>query len=36
VGLAVVNELVASHGGELKLSRGALGGARVEVALPRP
>lgn len=36
VGLAVVNELVASHGGELKLSRGALGGARVDVALPRP
>lgn len=36
VGLAVVNELVASHGGELKLSRGALGGARVDVALARP
>lgn len=36
VGLAVVNELVASHGGELKLSRGALGGARVDVALPSP
>lgn len=36
VGLAVVNELVASHGGELKLSRAALGGARVDVALPPP
>ncbi|MFC5497704.1 ATP-binding protein [Caenimonas terrae] len=34
VGLAVVNELVASHDGELKLSRGALGGAQVEVLLP--
>jgi two-component system sensor histidine kinase PhoQ len=36
VGLAVVNDLVASHGGELKLSRGALGGARAEVILPAP
>ena len=36
VGLAVVNDLVAGHGGELKLSRGALGGARVEVTLPAP
>lgn len=34
VGLAVVNDLVASHHGELKLSRGTLGGARVEVVLP--
>lgn len=36
VGLAVVNELVASHHGELKLARGALGGALVEIALPAP
>jgi two-component system sensor histidine kinase PhoQ len=34
VGLAVVNDLVASHQGELKLSRGALGGAQVEIVLP--
>jgi two-component system sensor histidine kinase PhoQ len=34
VGLAVVNDLVASHHGELKLSRGALGGAQVEIVLP--
>jgi two-component system, OmpR family, sensor histidine kinase PhoQ len=34
VGLAVVNELVASHEGELKLSRSAMGGARVEILLP--
>jgi two-component system sensor histidine kinase PhoQ len=35
VGLAVVNELVASHQGELKLSRADLGGARVEIVLRR-
>jgi two-component system sensor histidine kinase PhoQ len=34
VGLAVVNDLVASHGGELKLSRSDLGGALVEMVLP--
>jgi len=34
VGLAVVNELVASHEGELKLSRSAMGGARVDILLP--
>jgi two-component system sensor histidine kinase PhoQ len=34
VGLAVVNDLVASHHGELNLSRGELGGARVEIVLP--
>ncbi len=35
VGLAVVNDLVASYRGELNLSRGdALGGARVEIVLP--
>jgi two-component system sensor histidine kinase PhoQ len=36
VGLAVVNELVASHHGELRLERGALGGARVAIALAQP
>jgi two-component system, OmpR family, sensor histidine kinase PhoQ len=36
VGLAVVNDLVASHRGELRLSRGDLGGARVDIALPEP
>ncbi len=36
VGLAVVNDLVASHHGELKLSRGALGGALVDIVLPPP
>jgi two-component system sensor histidine kinase PhoQ len=34
VGLAVVNELVASHEGKLELGRGALGGARVAIVLP--
>ena len=34
VGLAVVNDLVASHHGELKLSRGTLGGALVQIVLP--
>lgn len=33
VGLAVVNELVASHHGELKLMRSDFGGARVDIAL---
>jgi two-component system, OmpR family, sensor histidine kinase PhoQ len=33
VGLAVVNELVASHDGELTLSRAELGGARVDIVL---
>jgi len=36
VGLAVVNDLVTSHGGALKLTRGTLGGAQVDVMLPRP
>ena len=35
VGLASVNEIVASHEGELELGAGALGGARVEVVLAR-
>jgi two-component system sensor histidine kinase PhoQ len=34
IGLAVVNELVASHRGELKLSRGSLGGGQVDIVLP--
>ncbi|UUZ69653.1 histidine kinase [Polaromonas sp. P2-4] len=34
VGLAVVNDLVASHEGELKLSRSDLGGAQLDIALP--
>ncbi|HEY0825662.1 MAG TPA: ATP-binding protein [Ramlibacter sp.] len=34
VGLAVVNDLVASHHGQLTLSRGPLGGALVEIVLP--
>ena len=36
VGLAVVNDLVASHHGQLNLSRGSFGGARVEIVLPVP
>ncbi|MDB5883741.1 MAG: periplasmic sensor signal transduction histidine kinase [Ramlibacter sp.] len=34
VGLAVVNDLVASHEGQLILSRSKLGGAQVEILLP--
>ena len=34
VGLAVVNDLVASHHGTLVLARADLGGGRVEVTLP--
>ncbi len=34
VGLAVVNDLVASHHGKLTLSRSSLGGALVEIVLP--
>ena len=33
VGLAVVDDLVASHGGVLRLGRSELGGARVEIVL---
>ena len=36
VGLAVVSDLVASHQGELKLTRGAMGGGRVDIVLPVP
>jgi two-component system sensor histidine kinase PhoQ len=36
VGLAVVNDLVASHHGELRLLRGSLGGGCVEIDLPAP
>jgi two-component system sensor histidine kinase PhoQ len=34
VGLAVVNDLVASHGGTLVLGQADLGGARIDVTLP--
>jgi len=34
VGLAVVNDLVASHEGRLVLSRSRLGGGQVDIALP--
>jgi two-component system sensor histidine kinase PhoQ len=36
VGLAVVNELVASHEGRLELSRSDWGGGRVDIHLPTP
>jgi two-component system sensor histidine kinase PhoQ len=35
VGLAIVNDLVAGHQGKLTLSRGELGGGRVEILLPQ-
>jgi len=34
VGLAVVNDLVASHEGQMNLSRSDLGGARLDIFLP--
>ncbi|MEO5670458.1 MAG: ATP-binding protein [Ramlibacter sp.] len=34
VGLAVVNDLVASYHGELVLSRSEMGGARIDISLP--
>ena len=34
VGLAIVSDLVASHQGKLTLSKGPLGGGRVEIVLP--
>ena len=36
VGLAVVNDLVTSHDGRLRLGRSAMGGAQVEIVLPAP
>ncbi len=33
IGLTVVSDLVASHQGELKLSRGPLGGAQLDIVL---
>jgi two-component system, OmpR family, sensor histidine kinase PhoQ len=36
VGLAVVSDLVASHQGELTLSRSSMGGGRVDIVLPAP
>jgi two-component system sensor histidine kinase PhoQ len=35
VGLAVVNDLVASHAGTLALGVSSWGGAQVDIALPR-
>jgi len=35
VGLAVVNDLVASHDGRLTLGRADLGGGRVDIVLPQ-
>jgi signal transduction histidine kinase len=36
LGLAIVAELVTAHGGTVAIDTSPLGGARVEVALPRP
>jgi signal transduction histidine kinase len=36
LGLAIVTELVAAHGGTVAIDSSSLGGARVEVTLPRP
>ena len=36
VGLAVVSDLVASYQGELKLARSTMGGAQVDIGLPKP
>ena len=36
VGLAVVNDLVTSHQGQMGLSRASIGGARVDIVLPMP
>jgi C4-dicarboxylate-specific signal transduction histidine kinase len=33
VGLAVVDEIVRAHGGELRLGRSQLGGASVDITL---
>ena len=35
LGLAIVAEVVAAHGGTVAVARSPLGGARVEVTLPR-
>ena len=34
IGLAVVREVVASYGGQINISKSALGGARIELRLP--
>ncbi len=34
IGLAVVKDIAASHGGELSIERSPLGGARISVAIP--
>jgi signal transduction histidine kinase len=35
LGLAIVSELIGAHGGTVALAASPLGGARVEVSLPR-
>jgi signal transduction histidine kinase len=35
LGLAIVAELIAAHGGVVAITSSPLGGARVEVTLPR-
>jgi signal transduction histidine kinase len=35
LGLAIVAELIAAHGGAVAITSSPLGGARVEVTLPR-
>lgn len=34
LGLAIVAEVVAAHGGTVRITDAALGGARVEITLP--
>ena len=34
IGLAIVKEIAASHGGELKIVRSSLGGAEISVTIP--
>jgi two-component system sensor histidine kinase PhoQ len=34
IGLAIVKEIAASHGGELKIARSSLGGAEISVTIP--
>ena len=34
IGLAVVKEIAASHGGELSIARSASGGAEISVSIP--
>jgi two-component system sensor histidine kinase PhoQ len=34
IGLAIVNEIAVSHGGELRIDRSSLGGAQISVTIP--